>query len=125
MKQVVCAAFLRNGKILLARRAPGEHLAGFWELPGGKVEADETLAQALSRELLEELGVKARVGAELTRSIYHYERGSVELIALTTEFDGEVGHLSVHDAVQWCSRGALANLPIAPADIPLLDSILA
>lgn len=125
MKQVVCAVILAGERILLARRAPGEHLAGHWELPGGKVEADETLALALTRELLEELGVKARVGSELGRSVHHYERGSIELIALATELDGEITELTVHDAVQWCSADDLAGLAIAPADIPLLEVILA
>lgn len=125
MKQVVCAVIRNEARILLARRAPGEDLAGYWELPGGKVEAGETLAEALARELLEELGVRARVEAELARSIYHYARGSIELIALATDLDGEIGALTVHDAVQWCSADELDGLNIAPADIPLLEVILA
>ncbi|MCC5870818.1 MAG: (deoxy)nucleoside triphosphate pyrophosphohydrolase [Gammaproteobacteria bacterium] len=125
MKQVVCAVVMDGAQILLARRAEGEHLAGLWELPGGKVEPGESLADALTRELMEELGVGARVGAELTRSIHHYERGSIELIALATQLDGGITRLSVHDAVQWYSADELAGLPIAPADIPLLDVILA
>lgn len=125
MKQVVCAVVTNGERILLARRAAGEHLAGSWELPGGKVEAGETLAQALTRELMEELGVRARVAAELGRSVHHYERGSIELIALATELDGEITELSVHDAVQWYAADELAALAIAPADIPLLELILA
>jgi len=125
MKQVVCAVILTGERILLARRAPGEHLAGHWELPGGKVEVDETLAEALIRELLEELGVGARVGTELARSVHHYERGSIELIALATELDGDITELTVHDAVQWCSADEFDALAIAPADIPLLEVILA
>lgn len=125
MKQVVCAVIMDGARILLARRAKGEHLAGHWELPGGKVEAGESLVDALTRELMEELGVGARVGAELTRSVHHYDRGSIELIALATHLDGEITHLTVHDAVQWYAADELADLPIAPADIPLLDVILA
>lgn len=125
MKQVVCAVIRDGARILLARRAAGEHLAGYWELPGGKVEADESLAEALARELLEELGVSARVGTELARSVYHYERGSIELIALAAELRGEISALTVHDAVQWCSADELDGLDIAPADIPLLEVILA
>ncbi len=125
MKQVVCAAIIKEGRILLARRGPGEHLAGHWELPGGKVEAGESLANALTRELLEELGVKAQVGTELARSIHHYERGSIELIALATDLEGGTTHLTVHDALQWFPADGLTRLTLAPADIPLLDVILA
>lgn len=125
MKQVVCAVVFAGERMLLARRAPGEHLAGYWELPGGKVEAGETLALALTRELQEELGVNARVGAELARSVHHYERGSIELIALATELDGDITELTVHDAVQWHRADEIAALLMAPADIPLLEVILA
>ena len=54
---VVAGALLRDGRLLLTRRPDGDPLAGFWELPGGKVEVDETPEAALAREWHEELGV--------------------------------------------------------------------
>lgn len=124
MKQVVCAVMRRYGKVLLARRAAGEHLAGHWELPGGKVEDGESFAAALRRELHEELGLNAQIGAEVARSRYRYERGSIELIALEAHSEEAVGTLQVHDAVAWFAADELAGITIAPADIPLLDAIL-
>jgi len=56
-----------RGRILLARRVKGRELAGLWEFPGGKVESDETPQAALVRELREELGIEAEVGAALIR----------------------------------------------------------
>ncbi len=53
------------GRLLVARRTAPPHFAGMWEFPGGKVESGETAEQALHRELLEELGVSVRLGAEL------------------------------------------------------------
>jgi len=54
-----------RGRILLARRVKGRELAGLWEFPGGKVESGETPQAALVRELREELGIEAEVGAAL------------------------------------------------------------
>jgi len=57
---VVCAALINDkGEVLLAQRPEGKRLAGKWEFPGGKVEADESPEAALTRELQEELGIVA------------------------------------------------------------------
>jgi 8-oxo-dGTP diphosphatase len=124
MKQVVCAVILNpEQSLLLARRAPGQHLEGYWELPGGKVEAGESLASALERELEEELGFKAAVGEEMARTIYHYDSGSIELIALSTTITNEISRMMVHDSVAWFNQSETVLLTVAPADIPLLEKI--
>nr|MDQ4088400.1 (deoxy)nucleoside triphosphate pyrophosphohydrolase [Pseudomonadota bacterium] len=59
---VVAAALIDSaGRVLLQQRAPGRHMAGLWEFPGGKVESGETPEAALARELAEELGVETSV----------------------------------------------------------------
>jgi 8-oxo-dGTP diphosphatase len=124
IKQVVCAVIRdKEARILLTRRAPGQHLEGHWELPGGKVEPGESLEAALERELLEELGLVVTVGEELARNVYHYDRGSIELIALATSTCGEVTHMTVHDAADWFNEWQAETLSIAPADIPLLGTL--
>ncbi len=55
MKSVTAAIIVREGRYLLARRSEGQNLAGFWEFPGGKIEANETPKECLIRELREEL----------------------------------------------------------------------
>ncbi|AGA34923.1 Putative 7,8-Dihydro-8-oxoguanine-triphosphatase [Thioalkalivibrio nitratireducens DSM 14787] len=124
IKQVVCAVIRdTDGRILLARRAPGQHLEGHWELPGGKVEPGESLESALQRELLEELGLVVTVGEELARTEYDYDRGSIELIALQTLASGDITHMTVHDAFDWFAPDETKAIAIAPADIPLLGSV--
>lgn len=124
VKQVVCAVVQdSSGRVLMARRAPKQHLEGLWELPGGKVEPGESLASALQRELEEELGLNATVGEEVARTIYHYDRGSIELIALSTMITNEISRKMVHDSVAWFNQSETVLLTVAPADIPLLEKI--
>ena len=51
--RVVAAVFCRESKVLACRKAPGTSLAGYWEFPGGKIEAGESAKQALAREISE------------------------------------------------------------------------
>ena len=73
MKVIEVAAGLirREGRYLIARRKEGVHLGGFWEFPGGKREAGETLEECLHRELWEELNV--RIDVPLPFQIVHHE----------------------------------------------------
>lgn len=125
MRQVVCAVIQdSSGRLLLARRAPKQHLEGFWELPGGKVEPGESLQQALQRELEEELGLQAAIGAEIARTIHHYDRGSIELIAFSAKIGNDVCRMVVHDVVAWLNPSEIVPLRVAPADVPLLEEII-
>jgi len=61
--KVSAAVMVRDGAcVLLARRPPGDRLAGFWELPGGKIEVGESPEACLARELAEECGIEAQGG---------------------------------------------------------------
>lgn len=124
MKDVTAAIILKDGKVLITRRAPGENLAGSWEFPGGKIEPGETPEECLARELLEELDVHVTVGDKLGESIYDYENGSIRLIAYFADiFDGEI-NLTVHDAYTWEAPDNLSRYNFAPADIPLVQKLI-
>ena len=68
--EVVAAVIEQDGRFLLTLRPDGTHLAGHWEFPGGKVHEGETHAEALQRELLEELDIVGAVG-ELVHTVTH------------------------------------------------------
>ncbi|MFA6028635.1 MAG: 16S rRNA (cytosine(1402)-N(4))-methyltransferase RsmH [Elusimicrobiota bacterium] len=122
----VCAAvLLRSGKVLLARRGPGRRHAGRWEFPGGRIEEGESSAAALARELREELGIAAEVGAELARTRHVYDFGEIELIAhLVSRFTGELT-LTDHDQFAWVEARKLLEYDLVPADIPIAKVVAA
>ena len=77
--EVAAGLVFRDGRLLITQRPAGGHLAGLWEFPGGKREAHETFAQALHRELMEELAIEVEV-QEVVESITHdYPEKSVHL----------------------------------------------
>jgi mutator protein MutT len=80
MRRVTAAILVDNGRLLICQRPPGDHLAGLWELPGGKVELDEPPQVCLARELREELGIEADVGELFASSEYSYDRGAIVLV---------------------------------------------
>jgi 16S rRNA (cytosine1402-N4)-methyltransferase len=122
----VCAAvILRSGMVLLARRGPGRKHAGKWEFPGGRVEDGESVAQALARELREELGIEAEIGAEAARTRHVYDFGEIELIAhFVPRFSGEL-KLVDHDQIAWVEARRLLEYDLAPADVPIAEVVAA
>ncbi|NOR24216.1 MAG: NUDIX domain-containing protein [Desulforhopalus sp.] len=120
---VTAAIIEKNGLILAARRKPGSHLAGYWEFPGGKIEADETNEECLARELWEEFGIRCIIGDFLGESIYDYQTKVIKL------FGYRVMHLSGsfqcrdHDQIVWLPIHELHSLKWAPADIPLVKKL--
>jgi len=121
---VVGAAVRRGEEILVARRGSGMSLAGMWEFPGGKVEAGESPAEALVRELDEELAIQVRVDELIGRSTF---TTADRVIALDVYWchllDGEP-FPHEHDEIRWVGREELATLDWAPADVSIVTMIL-
>jgi len=80
--QVTAGILLCQGRLLLATRRPGTHLAGLWEFPGGKVECGETLENCISRELQEELGLVVLEPRLAFRVTHVYPQKTVQLFFL-------------------------------------------
>ena len=121
--QVVCALIEdERGRLLLAQRPPGKHLAGLWEFPGGKIEARETPQAALVREIAEELGCEAIPGAALTPVTHAYETVTVRLMPFLARLTdaGVEPEAREHAALRWVSRDEIADMPMPAADAPIV-----
>lgn len=117
---VVGAAIIRAGRLLAAQRAEPAHLAGGWELPGGKVDAGESETDALIRECYEELGVKVRPGARIGGD-WPLGGGDDALRVWTAEIvEGEPRALE-HLALRWLGPSELYEVSWLPGDLPVID----
>lgn len=124
MKLVAAAIAVREGRVLVTRRAPGENLAGLWEFPGGKLEPTETPQSCIVRELREELHVEAVAGDVVAESIYEYPGGAIKLIGVAVRLTTSEMRLTVHDAVDWVLPSDLLRFELAPADIPIAEELV-
>jgi 8-oxo-dGTP diphosphatase len=111
-------------RVLLAQRPPGKAYAGYWEFPGGKVEAGETPRHALDRELAEELGLAVRRAAPWLVQRYRYPHAHVELHFFRVfAWDGEpVGHDG--QAFAWQVPGRFDVMPLLPANTTVTRALL-
>lgn len=119
---MVAGAILDGGRVLAARRGPGRAHAGLWELPGGKVEPGESDAQALARELMEELGIEVSVGACIGTSTWE---GRLVLVAYACHVVVGEPVRTEHTELRWVPAASLGELSWAPADVPLLEPLAA
>jgi len=122
--EVAAAVLLRpDGSFLLGRRPPGSIYAGYWEFPGGKVEAGETPRAALVRELQEELGIAVDCAHPWITREFVYEHAHVRLhFFRVVSWRGEVRDLQ-HDALQWQLPAAATVTPVLPANAPVLAAL--
>ena len=124
MERVAIAVLWHDGKVLIGPRARGDLFAGLWEFPGGKVEKGETPQECLEREILEELGVESTAGNEVCKSVYEYEHGAFEIIAIKTTLKGSNFKLSSHDKIEFVKKERLLDFKLLPADIQIAEKII-
>jgi len=122
--QVVAAALYdQDGRVLIAERPPGKHMAGRWEFPGGKIAAGESEAAALTRELHEELGVRVLTSHFLMRLAHRYDDRSVELsLWIVDSYAGEPAPLD-GQRLKWVAPGDLVREDILEADKPFIEAL--
>jgi 8-oxo-dGTP diphosphatase len=111
-----------DGRVLLARRPDGKHLAGLWEFPGGKVNPDESPEAALIRELAEELGIEtdARCLAPFTFASHRYDAFHLLMPLYLCRVWRGIARPREGQTLAWVRKDGLADYPMPAADLPLV-----
>ncbi|TVZ39993.1 8-oxo-dGTP diphosphatase [Alteromonadaceae bacterium 2753L.S.0a.02] len=111
------------GQVLLSCRQAGQHLAGFWEFPGGKVEPGESVEQALSRELEEELGIVVQNSEPLIQIPYTYPEKTVLLdVHVVSHYTGKVRSRE-GQPLNWVAVSQLGSVKFPPANKPIVSAL--
>ena len=127
MAITVVAAIIQNraGEILCAKRGSWKDAADKWEFPGGKVSADESLEQALVREIKEELGVEIKVLRQFDRSTTMVGEAEIDLVCFAAELIGDTPTKSTdHSELDWLKETELSGLDWAEPDLPAVKKLL-
>ncbi len=134
MTTVVAAIIVRDSRLLISQRRRDKAFPLKWEFPGGKVEAGESLTDALTREILEELGVRIEIGREVYRTQHSYAELSapIELVFYFAKIagDNDVRGLSdeqiVGEIAAFNMTGAFEKVVwVNPAELPQYEFLAA
>jgi 8-oxo-dGTP diphosphatase len=117
---VAGALFDEQGRVLIAQRPPGKHMAGGWEFPGGKLEPEEQALDGLKRELREELGIEVIDAARLIAYEHGYSDRRVLLdLWLVALYTGEARSVE-GQPLQWVTLDELETVGLLEADRPMI-----
>jgi 8-oxo-dGTP diphosphatase len=120
---VAAALYDEAGRILIAQRPAGKHMAGRWEFPGGKVACGEDEGAALARELREELGIEVTSAAPCMRLVHSYADREVELsLWIVARYRGEPRPLDAQ-GLKWVVPAQLPAEDILEADRPFVAAL--
>lgn len=121
-----CALIDPDGRVLIAQRPEGKHMAGMWEFPGGKVESGETPEETVVRELREEIGVETKVAclAPLTFASHAYEEFHLLMPLYVCRRFWGTPEPKEAQALKWVRPKLLRDYPMPPADAPLIPFLV-
>jgi 8-oxo-dGTP diphosphatase len=123
VRVVAAALYDADGRVLIAERPAGKHMAGRWEFPGGKIEPGESEQQALARELREELGIElAAAHPELTLQHDYPERRVQVSLWVVDRYAGEPRGLDGQQ-LKWVVPERLPDEDVLEADQPFIEAL--
>lgn len=120
---VVAGFIYENNRILICQRPAGKARALLWEFAGGKVEQDESHAEALKREYREELAVEIEVGSLFYKHSHEYDDVIVNLFIYHAQIVGGSIQKLEHKDIKWISSKEIDNYAFCPADEEVLKII--
>jgi len=122
--QVVAAVLTdADNRVLISQRPAGKFMAGYWEFPGGKLEAGETSLVGLKRELHEELGITVQYARPLIRLTHAYEAMHVDLdVWRVADYSGQA-RSAEQQSLAWVRPPELGGWKLLPADGPIITAI--
>lgn len=125
-KVKVIAAIIENeyNEILCALRSPQMTLPNMWEFPGGKVEKDESIKDALEREIFEELDCRVEALEVFHENTHEYEDIVVNLVCMKCKIIEGIPTSNEHSELIWFRKENLESLRWAPADIPAVNKLI-
>lgn len=121
--RVAGGALMQDGKVLIVQRPVHEAGGGFWEFPGGKIEASESPSQALMREIDEELAIQVRPARDLGWSTHEYDDVIIELNIWICEWQSGEIELREHQGLRWLEPWELNADDLSPADRPFIPRL--
>ena len=120
--EVVAAVISSGGRIFATQRGYGEW-KDWWEFPGGKMEAGETPAEALRREIREELSTEISVDEFFCTVEYDYPKFHLTMHCYLCSLMTEALHLNEHEAARWLAKGDLDSVRWLPADESYIETL--
>ena len=120
--RVVAAIIISDGKVFATQRGYGQW-QGWWEFPGGKIEAGECPQEALVREIREELEAEIQVGELIETIEWDYPDFHLTMHCFVCSLVSESMHLNEHEDSAWLTRDTLHSVRWLPADKGLVDRL--
>lgn len=113
-----------KSQVFITKRPDDKHKGGFWEFPGGKVEEGETIEQAMTRELDEEIGIKVTEQSLFEHLEFDYTDKSLKFdFILVTDFE-EQPYGKEGQQGEWVSLESLSQYAFPEANVPILERVV-